>query len=227
MNTVCEVAIAASGSSSGPVERAPQAMELWAGLPELVSFDLYTPATAQAEDPYVQDGPAPAWLAMLAFPSLEALERATGDKRFMAILAGLGKRVLTCTAMQRSDYPVAGTDAPAPLHAPFSYMVRYHRPADDEALFVRHYIETHPALLARLPAIRNVMCYLPLAWKHAAGVPPADYMLGNEVVFDHIDHFNEAMASPLRHQLRAHFRQFPIFSGRNTHYPMARRRIAG
>jgi hypothetical protein len=178
MNTVCELASAASGSSSGPVERAPQAMELWAGLPELVSFDLYTPATAQAEDPYVQDGPAPAWLAMLAFPSLEALERATGDKRFIATLAGLGKRVLTCTAMQRSDHPVAGTDAPAPLHARFSYMVRYHRPADDEALFVRHYIETHPALLARLPTIRNVMCYLPLAWKHAAGVPPADYMLG-------------------------------------------------
>ena len=227
MNTVCEVAIAASGSSSGSVEHAPQAIELWAGLPELVSFDLYTPATVQAEDPYVQDGPAPAWLAMLAFPSLEALERATGAKHFIVTLADLGKRVLTCTAMQRSDHPVAGVDAPAPLHAPFSYVVRYHRPAADEALFVRHYIETHPPLLARLPAIRNVICYLPLAWKHAAGVPPADYMLGNEVVFDHIDHFNEAMASKLRHELRAHFRQFPAFSGRNTHYPMARRRIVG
>ena len=105
--------------------------------------------------------------------------------------------------------------------------MRYHRPADDEALFVRHYIETHPPLLARLPAIRNVMCYLPLAWKHAGGVPPADYMLGNEVVFDHMDHFNAAMATPLRHELRAQFRQFPSFSGRNSHYPMDRRRIVG
>src|SRR2546423_15464394 len=118
MNTVCEVAIAASGSSS--VERAAQAIEPWAGLPELVSFDLYTPATAQAEDHYVQDGPASAWLAMLAFPSLAALERATGAKRFIAPLADLGKRVLTCTAMQRSDHPVVGADAPAPLHASVS-----------------------------------------------------------------------------------------------------------
>src|ERR1700730_10215853 len=138
MNTVCEVAIAACGSSSGPVERAPQTMELWAGMPELVSLDLYTPATVQAEDPYVRYGPAPAWLAMLAFPSLEALERATGDKRFMAILAGLGKRVLTCTAMQRSDHSVAGADAPAPLHARFSYVVRYHRPAVLHWMSVRH-----------------------------------------------------------------------------------------
>ena len=223
MNTVCEVAFAAPGSG----RLAHETIELWAGLPELVSFDLYTPAADSAEDPYVQDGPASAWLAMLAFPSLETLERASRDQRFTAALAGLGKHVLTCTAMQRSHHPVAGADVPAPLNAPFSYVVRYHRPADDEALFVRHYIETHPPLLGRLPAIRNVICYLPLAWKHAGGLPAADYMLGNEVVFDHIDHFNGAMTSPLRHELRAHFRQFPSFSGRNTHYPMDRRRFVG
>jgi uncharacterized protein (TIGR02118 family) len=225
MNTVCEVAFAAPSPASLSHGRAPHAVELWTRLPELVSLDLYTPARERAEDPYVQDGPAPTWLAMLAFPTLEGLHRATQDKDFTAALAGLG--VLTCTAMRRSDHPIAGADAPAPLNAPFSYMVRYHRPADDEMLFVRHYIETHPSLLARLPSIRNVLCYLPLAWKHAGGIPPADYMLGNEVVFDHIDHFNEAMASPVRHEMRAHFRQFPAFSGRNTHYPMHRLRIVG
>jgi hypothetical protein len=227
MNTVCEVAIAAQGSSSGRSEHVPGPMDLWVALPGLVSFDLYTPAAQQAADPYVHDGPAPAWLAMLAFPSLAALERATQDKRFDAALADLGQRVLSCTAMRRSDHPVAGADAPAPLHAAFSYVVRYHRPADDEMLFVRHYIDTHPRLLGRLPAIRNVLCYLPLAWRHAGGLAPADYMLGNEVVFDHIDHFNDAMASPVRHEMRAHFRQFPAFSGHNTHYPMDRRRIVG
>jgi uncharacterized protein (TIGR02118 family) len=164
---------------------------------------------------------------MLAFPSLEALNGATADRRFTAALGRLGKRVLSCTAMRRSDHPVAGADAPAPHEAPFSYMVRYHRPADDEGLFVRHYIEDHPPLLARLPAIRNVICYLPLAWQHAGGVPAADYMLGNEVVFDRIDDFNDAMASPLRHEMRKHYRQFPSFSGRNTHYPMDRWRIVG
>jgi hypothetical protein len=227
MNTVCEVAIAAPGRASGPSVRTAEVIETWADLPELVSLDLYTPTTHEAHDPYVHEGPAPVWLAMLAFPSLEVLERATQDKRFTAALAGPEQRVLACTAMRRSNHPIAGTDAPAPLHAPFSYVVRYHRPAEDEALFVRHYIETHPPVLARLPAIRNVMCYLPLAWKHAGGIPPADYMLGNEVVFDHIDHFNAAMATAVRHELRAHFRQLPSFSGRNTHFAMDRRRIVG
>ena len=120
---------------------------------------------------------------------------------------------------------MGGTERPAPLAARFSYVVRYHRPAEDEAVFVRHYLDTHPSLLARLPRIRNVLCYVPLAWRHPAGIPIAEYMLGNEVVFDHGEDFNAAMASPLRHELRAHFRQFPPFSGRNTHYSMDRRRL--
>jgi hypothetical protein len=36
-----------------------------------------------------------------------------------------------------------------------------------------------------------------------AGIPVADYMLGNELIFDHSEDFNVAMASPLRHELRA------------------------
>ena len=61
---------------------------------------------------------------------------------------------------------MAGTERPAPLTASFSYVVRYHRPVEDEAVFVRHYLDTHPSLLARLPRIRNVLCYVPLAWRH-------------------------------------------------------------
>jgi hypothetical protein len=64
--------------------------------------------------------------------------------------------------------------------------------------------------------------------RHLAGLPELLsldlYTLGNEVVFDDIAAFNAAMASPVRHELRAHFRQFPPFSGRNTHFAMDRRR---
>jgi hypothetical protein len=52
-------------------------------------------------------------------------------------------------------------------------------------------------------------------------------MIGNEVVFDDIGAFNAAMASPVREELRAHYRAFPRFTGANTHYPMTRRRLAG
>jgi uncharacterized protein (TIGR02118 family) len=222
MGLVCEVAIARTIAE--PAAMASALLQ-WQALPELETLDFYTPAAGSAADPYVDDGIAPACLAKLAFPSLEALERAARHPQFKVGLAHLGKDVLTCTVMRRSDHPVARTDAHAPLSAPFSYVVRYHRPAEDESLFVRHYVETHPALLAQLPGIRNVMCYVPLTWRHPDGVPAADYMLGNEVVFDHNQAFKAAMASPVRHELRAHFRQFPRFSGRSTHYAMDRRRI--
>jgi uncharacterized protein (TIGR02118 family) len=104
-------------------------------------------------------------------------------------------------------------------------VVRYHRPADDEAEFVAHYLADHPPLLAKLPKIRSVLCYLPLDAAASRMLPAADIMIGNEVAFDSPEAFNAAMASPVRAELRAHFRTFPKFSGRNTHYPMMRRRL--
>jgi hypothetical protein len=52
-------------------------------------------------------------------------------------------------------------------------------------------------------------------------------MIGNEVVFDDVGVFNAAMASPVREELRSHYRAFPRFTGANTHYPMIRRRLVG
>ena len=220
MTIVCEIAFVAPRPAPPVVAPSVELIREWAGLPELLFLDLYTPVTGSATDPLVDDGAAPACLAKLGVPSLDVLDHVVRVERFGAALAD---GILTCTAMRRSEHAVAG--AASPLVAPFSYLVRYHRPAEDEAAFVRHYLDTHPLLLARLPRIRNVMCYVPLAWRHPAGFPGADYMLGNEVVFDHNEDFNAAMASPLRHELRAHFHQFPPFSGRNTHYPMDRRRL--
>src|SRR5229473_1325944 len=69
---------------------------------------------------------------------------------------------ITATPFERRLYPIGGEATPGPLTAPFSYVVRYHRPADDEAEFVSHYLADHPPLLAKLPEIRSVLCYLPL-----------------------------------------------------------------
>jgi uncharacterized protein (TIGR02118 family) len=223
MTTIWEIAFVPA--STGVTHKF---IRVLAGMPGLEFLDHYSPVPGAAADPYCQDGAAPAHLALLGFPSVGALEGAARQPGFAAALGDPANGVLTCTAMRRIDHPLPDGQAPAPpLAAPFSYVVRYHRPAEDEQLFVQHYLETHPPLLARLPGIRNVLCYVPLAWNAGAEIAGADYMLGNEVVFDGIDAFNAAMASPLRHELRAHFREFPSFSGRNTHYAMQRRRIAG
>ena len=130
----------------------PDLARHWKGLPDLLALDVYAPAAGPVHDRYVQDGPAPMYLAMLAFASLDALDRAVRNAASTAGLSALETAVFSCTAMRRSDHPIAGETAPAALVAPFSYVVRYHRPAADEALFVRHYIETQPPLLGHCRA---------------------------------------------------------------------------
>jgi diadenosine tetraphosphatase ApaH/serine/threonine PP2A family protein phosphatase len=181
-----------------------------------------------AKDPLVDDGPGPLLIAMLGFADEDALDRAIAHAAFAEYLQQLPDGVRAGgEAMECRHYPVGGAAAPAALRAPFSYVVRYHRPAEDEAAFIANYVATHPPTLARLPAIRNIMCYFPLDRPNPPGLAKAGYMLGNEVVFDDVAAFNRAMASPVRQELRAHYHAFPPFSGANTHYPMLRRRVAG
>jgi hypothetical protein len=211
----------------------------YAGLPGLASLDLYTPDNTTSRDPYNTHSSGPLMLLMLDFVSCDALAKAAGDG---AVAAPLHDRALrpalgiaaTGAAFARRFYPVREDTAPAPLEAPFSYVVRYHHPADDVAAFIENYLATHPVTQARLPGIRSIMCYLPLDEISASGLghagnslKSADYMIGNEVVFDHIEDFNAAMESPARHELRAHYREFPRFAGANTHYPMTRSRLIG
>jgi uncharacterized protein (TIGR02118 family) len=198
----------------------------WRRLSGVISHDLYVGA-ADAADPLVDDGPGPLLIAMLAFADEQTLAPAIASTAFTGPLVRLPHGVRAVgEAMECRHYPIAGAAGPAELRASFSYVVRYHRPAEDEAAFIANYVATHPPTLARLPGIRNVMCYFPLDRGNPPGLAKPGYMLGNEVVFDDVAAFNRAMASPVRQELRAHYHAFPRFSGANTHYPMVRRRIA-
>ena len=199
----------------------------WAGLPGLRTFDLYAPAPDGAHDPFNNDGAGPLFMAILAFSTRDALEAVVETAPLASALAcAPGGLAFTCSSFERRFYPVGREEKPAPLSARFSYVVRYHKPAQDEAAFVRNYVDTHPPTLGQLPGIRAVMCYFPQDIV-APGVQPADYMIGNEVAFDGVEAFNAAMQSPVRQELRRHFGEFPPFTGRNTHYPMNRTRLVG
>jgi hypothetical protein len=202
------------------------AAPVWTALPGLTAVDLYSPLRGGTHDPFNDDGPGPLMMAMLQFPTRAALEAGLADPRFKQSLGNApAGATITGTRFERRFYPVAGEPNPGPLRAPFSYVVRYHHPADNVEEFVSHYIADHPPILGKLPQIRSVLCYLPFATTAPALLPPADYMVGNEVVFDTPEAFNAAMASPVRLELRAHFKSFPKFSGKNTHYPMLRRQL--
>lgn len=197
----------------------------WAGLRGMKTIDIYSPAADGAFDPFNNDGTGPLFIAMVAFGTRDALKAALETAPLAARMAeGSPGLTYTCTAFERHFYPVAGE--PAPLRARFSYVVRYHKPAEDEPAFIRNYVDTHPPTLATLPGIRSVMCYFPQDLA-APGVAPADYMIGNEVAFDSVEDFNTAMQSPVRQELRRHFHEFPPFTGRNTHFPMNRARLVG
>jgi hypothetical protein len=209
--------------------------QAFAASPGLATLDLYTPAQGPSHDPYNHDGAGPLLMVMLEFATRDALAAAVRGATFGGAFKALPSGVVaTGAAFERLYYPVGDGTAPAPLQAPFSYVVRYHRPADDEAAFIRNYLDTHPVTQAKLPGIRSILCYLPLddvqpgnAASTDNRLSPANYMIGNEVVFDDIAAFNGAMASPVRQELRQHFHEFPRFSGANTHYPMERIRLFG
>ncbi len=209
---------------------ASGAREALMRLPALASLDLYAPAEGPAHDPYNHDAAGPLMMLMFDFASREGLASALSAGVVAKAHGRLPDGIdATGAAFERRFYPVGDAARPAPLAAPFSYVVRYHRPADDEAAFIANYIATHPTTQAKLPGIRGIMCYLPLddvTGPAGHNLPVADYLIGNEVVFDDIDAFNVAMASPVRQELRAHFNEFPRFHS-NSHYPMTRTRLVG
>src|ERR1700730_18609758 len=169
---------AAAGSASGWFDDGPR--ETWLQLPQLASFDVYVPADGPAHDPFVDDGAGPLMLVTLDFVTVGALRAAlSGDAIADAVSrlpAGVGA---TVTALERRDYPVAGQSTAGPLAAPFSYVVPYHRPAEDEAAFVANYLASHPPTLARLPDIRSIICYFPIDDCDGRRLPSAGYIIGN------------------------------------------------
>ena len=225
---VYEIACTGSGDQEAVVQAWADrhAAPAWAALPGLTAVDLYRPLRGGTHDPFNNDGPGSLLMAMLQFPTRDKLEALLADPRFKQSLGNAPAGIaITGTRFERRFYPVTGEPNPGPLRAPFSYVVRYHHPAEDVAEFVSHYIADHPPILGKLPEIRSVLCYLPFSSGAEGVLPAADYMVGNEVVFDTPDAFNAAMASPVRHELRAHFHSFPKFTGKNTHYPMMRRQL--
>ena len=58
-------------------------------LPGLFWLDWYAPAAVAGRDPYVQDGPAPTHLAMLAFQARRELEQACATPAFGELVSDL------------------------------------------------------------------------------------------------------------------------------------------
>lgn len=202
---------------------------LVAATPGLARGLIYTPA--QTHDPYLDDGRPPALALQLYFPDIAALEAALAQDGYLQALVerdalpSLHGAAVTQQAMLARAFPVpdARSDGGAPGAPGCSYLVTYEGVAADRNAWVAHYIESHTAIMARFPGIREVEVCTRLDWCGFLPWPRADAMLRNKVVFDDADALTAALNSPVRHDMRADFRRFPAFTGTVTHFPMATR----
>lgn len=168
---------------------------------------VYTPD--QAHDPFLNDGAPPPLVVQMYFRSLEELEKAD-----YAAIGGSG----TCQAMAVRRF------VNRPVRVPYcTYLVSYEGPAEDAGAWHAHYLANHPPLMAKLPGLRELEVYTPLMSVARTPWRKVDYLQRNKVAFDDAAALNAALASPVRHEMRADYAQLPRFSGAVKHYPMQTR----
>ncbi len=187
---------------------------------EISSVSIFSPA--HIHDPYVDDGTPPGLVIQINLTDRVALTGLFETAAIKADLSSPAGGILSHDVFDVISFGlVEGHDAPRRT-APVSYNVRYYSPIENPDKFVNHYLDHHVPILKKLPDIRNVLCYLPIAWDHPADLPKSGCILGNEVVFDSFQSLDTALASDVRHRLREDFGAFPVKPGPHTHYAMYR-----
>jgi len=187
---------------------------------------VHTPVDGGVNDPYLHDAASPRYALQLYFDELSALEasiKSIGplqqllDTERFPTLAGVG---LTQQAMAVRYFPVPEANRVANPGTRCTYLVSYEGEAEDYSAWIGHYVDSHPPIMARFPAIREIEIYTRLDYRSALPATRSLAMQRNKVVFDSPEALQISMDSPVRHEMRADFRQFPPFSGENFHYPM-------
>ena len=190
----------------------------------LDGVEAFVPHPEHARLEIFGDGPPP-------FAIVECRARSRAPLQALATDAGLPAALaeFACGGRWRAGaFRVVSEPVPRPsgelTGAPLALVVHYYGPVDDPAAFAAHYVAHHPALLARLPRIREVLCHVPQGMP-LPGWAADPTVIRNEVRFDTMDDLLAALHSPAMRELRDDTRAFPRF-GRSTHYPMLRLRVA-
>lgn len=185
---------------------------------------VHTPSATH--DPYLDDGPPPPLALQVYFPALEVMESALGPGGHLARLPEvMGPETEAMhQAMVVRRFPVPDPSiraAPGEPHC--TYLVAYEGEAADLNAWLGHYVRSHPPIMARFPGIREIEVYSRMDWVDAIPWARSNALQRNKVVFDSPAALMAALNSPVRHEMREDFRQFPAFTGANTHDPMLTR----
>ena len=198
----------------------PWLSDVIAATPGVRQGLIYTPSSTS--DPYLDDGRPPRLALQLYFDDIAALEAALAADGHLRELGALRPDGAAQQAMLVRRYPVPDpTFRTAPGDQACTYLVAYEGAAEDLPAWLTHYIADHPPIMARFPGIREIEIYTRLDWCGFLPGRRVDYMQRNKVVFDDAAALTAALNSRVRHEMRADFKNFPPFTGRNSHYPMA------
>lgn len=200
---------------------------LVAATPRLRAADMHLPASAS--DIYTADGPSPLLALQLYFDELTDLEAAIAAGGHLQALArpgafaGLAGASATHQAFCVRGFPAGDGRLPEPR---CSFLVHYPGPANDLNAWLAHYIASHPPIMRRFPGIRQIEILTRVDWIDALPLPRAGHMQRNRVVFDSPEALTAALNSPVRHEMRADYHEFPPFAGGSLHFPMWTRTVA-
>jgi len=186
-------------------------------------IEAYAPQSV--EDPYLGSESGKLLMVQADFATRAGLEAAMANAAVadaLAAMPGNGDFQVTTEAFRVRHFPLLDGSS-LPRRAPVSFVVRYYSPVAKAQAFRDHYFAHHPPIMAHFPRIRNILCYSPVDWRDASRLMPTDSFLGNEIVFDSIEDLNAAMASQVRHDLRADYHHFPPHEGATSHHAMYRR----
>jgi uncharacterized protein (TIGR02118 family) len=190
---------------------------------EGIRIEAYTPQSV--EDPYLGVEANKLLIVQADFATRNQLEAAMANPLVADALTAMpndGDFQVTAEAFNVRHFPLLDGST-STQRAPVSFVVRYYPPIEKEKAFNEHYFDHHPPIMAHFPRIRNILCYVPIDWQDANHVTPSHSFLGNEIVFDSIEDLNAALASDVRHDLRADYYLFPPHEGENSHHAMHRR----
>ena len=191
--------------------------------PAVSSVELYTPEPGDV--PVMDDIPRPELIVQI---NLESKEQALGlaeSEEFQKLF--LDKNMfsspidkLNMEILESVHFDLPERETPPVRSAPLSFVVRYYGPVENAADFQDFYMKNHPPILAKFPKIRNVLCYLPVDG-NSGEITDQSLVIGNEVVFDDLESFKDALASEVLQEAKADGEQFASY-GYSSHHAMHR-----
>jgi uncharacterized protein (TIGR02118 family) len=117
-------------------------------------------------------------------------------------------------------FPVANPGDPNAEGSMCTFLVHYPGPAEDEQAWHHNYLESHAWIMRKFPRIRAAAVYTPAVIVSRLPFRIATAMQRNKVVFDSAAALSEALASPVREEMRADMAKFPPYAGGSGHVPM-------